>query len=81
MLTDQGEGAELRHQAAHCRRLADSCLNGHLARILDRTADEFEEEAEQIEKLSISHSRHHVLLDFETARLQGLRLTSTGTTA
>lgn len=51
MLTDPREGAELREQAARCRRLADSCLNGRLARILDTTAAEFEEEAERIEKM------------------------------
>ncbi|HEV2595175.1 MAG TPA: hypothetical protein VGU01_08260 [Sphingomicrobium sp.] len=60
MLTIPGEGAELRQQAAHCRRLADSCLNGRLARILDRTADEFEEEAERMEKL-VDRSRGPML--------------------
>lgn len=62
MLTNTCEGAELRQQAAHCRRLADTCLNGRLARILDRTADEFEEEAERIDKRPLSHSHPQVSL-------------------
>jgi hypothetical protein len=69
MLTDPGEGAELRQQAAHCRRLADTCLNGRLARILDRTADEFEEEAERIDKRPLNPSRSPVTLRFDVTHL------------
>lgn len=69
MLTNAGEGAELRQQAAHCRRLADTCLNGRLARILDRTADEFEEEAEQIDKLLLDRSRPQVSLSSNVTHL------------
>lgn len=69
MLTDPGEGAELREQAARCRRLTDSCLNGRLARILDTTAAEFEEEAERIEKMSTDGLPTEMSLHSDAARV------------